>query len=78
MVRLLDGKSKSDLYFKTFVVGWKLPIKESVYLETDQKYRYRSIDAFVAAEDEAAKGLFDTEHLISQHVADDLKPRPAP
>jgi hypothetical protein len=78
MVRLLDSKSKADLYFKTFVVGWKLPIKESIYLETGTKYRYGSIDKFRASEDEAIQGLFEAERLISQRVGEDLKGRPAP
>jgi hypothetical protein len=72
MVRLLDSKTKADLYFKTFVVGWKLPIKESIYLETDPKFRYRSIDQLKAKEDEAITGIFEAERLISQHVGEDL------
>lgn len=72
IVRLLDAKSKADLYYKTFVVGWKLPIKESIYMETEKKYRYRSIEGFKASEDEAVEGLFEAEHLISQRVGDDL------
>jgi hypothetical protein len=72
MVRLLDSKTKADIYYKTFVVGWKLPIKESIYLETDEKYRYRSIDQFKASEDEAIEGLLEAEHLISQHVGEDI------
>jgi hypothetical protein len=76
MVRLLDAKTKSDLYYKTFVVGWKLPIKESIYLEADPKYRYRSIDQFRAREDEAIQGIFEAERLISQHVSEDLASHP--
>jgi hypothetical protein len=72
MVRLLDSKTKADIYRKTFVVGWKLPIKESIYLETDEKYRYRSIDTFRASEDEALEGLLEAEHLISKHVEEDI------
>jgi hypothetical protein len=72
MVRLLDSRTKADLYRKTFVVGWKLPIKESIYLETDEKYRYRSIDQFKASEDEAIEGLLEAEHLISKHVGEDI------
>jgi hypothetical protein len=78
MVRLIDSKTKSDIYFKTFVVGWKLPIKESIYLETNEKYRYRSIEQFKASEDEATQGLFEAEQLISQHVEKDLGSRPKP
>jgi hypothetical protein len=76
MVRLLDSKSKADLYFKTFVVGWKLPIKQSIYLETDPKFRYHSIDQFKATQDEAIQGIFEAERLISQHVKEDLAPPP--
>jgi len=77
-VRLLDARTKADIYFKTYVVGWKLHIKESIYLETDEKYRYRSIDKFKESEDEAIEGLFEAEHLISQHVAQDLGSTPTP
>jgi hypothetical protein len=72
MVRLLDSRTKADLYRKTFVVGWKLPIKESVYLETDEKYRYRSIEQFKASEDEAIDGLLEAEHLIAKQLGDDI------
>jgi hypothetical protein len=78
MVRLVEAKTKSDLYFKTFVVGWKLPLKDSIYLETDPKYRYRSIDQFKARQDEATQGVFEAEHLVAQHVTDDLAARPNP
>ena len=75
-VRLLDSKTKSDIYYKTFVFGWKLSIKDSIYLETDPKYRYRSIDQFKASEDEAVQRLRPAEFLISQHVEEDLGSRP--
>lgn len=72
MVRLLNSKTKADIYRKTFVVGWKLPIRGSIYLETDEKYRYRTIDQFKASEDEAIEGLLEAERLISKHVGDDI------
>jgi hypothetical protein len=76
-VRLLDAKSKADLYYKTFVLGWKLPIKQSVYLETGEGYRYRSIDAFVAAEGEAVQGLLGAQRIVAKRVGADLGSGPA-
>ena len=74
-VRLLDAKTKKDIYYKTIVVGWKMRIKESIYLEADEKYRYESFDLFVAKEDEAAAGLLDCERLVAKQVGSDLKVR---
>jgi len=71
-VRLLDAKTKADLYYKTFVIGWKLPMKESVYLESDGKFRYKSIGEFTAHEDEAVEGLFETQQLVARKIKTDL------
>lgn len=71
-VRLLDAKTKTDLYYKTFVIGWKLPMKESIYLETDDEFRYKSIEEFTIHEDEAVQGLFAAQKLVAQKIKTDL------
>ena len=76
-VRMLDAKTKADIYFKTFVIGWKLPMKQSVYLETDERYRYKSIDAFVSSRGwRALRGLLEAESLVAQRVQADLAAQP--
>ena len=71
-VRLLDAKTKADIYYKTFVIGWKLPMKESVYLETDGRFRYKSIGEFASHEEEAVQGLFEAQQLVARKIKTDL------
>lgn len=71
-VRLLNAKTKADLYYKTFVIGWKLPMKESVYLETDEKFRYKSIGEFTSHEEEAVQGLFEAQGVVARKIKMDL------
>jgi hypothetical protein len=71
-VRLLDAQTKKDLYFKTFVVGWKMKIDNVVYLPADPKYKYGSFDAVMSHVPEAMAGLEDCSRLIAKQVGRDL------
>ena len=74
-VRLIDAKSKIDLYYKTVWIGHKLPIKNIVYLDPNPKYRYGSFDALMQAEEEAVAGLMDSQAAVASEIGDELRPR---
>jgi len=73
--RLLDAKTKSDIYYKSFCVGWKMKIKNAVMLPADAKYRYGSFDELMAHATEAATGLVSCEEITANRIGLDLKMR---
>jgi hypothetical protein len=73
--RLLDAKTKKDIYFKTFCVGYKMKIENVVALPADPKYRYGSFDDLMAHTDDAAAGLVNCEEMVAKQIGSDLKVR---
>ena len=71
--RLLDAKTKKDLYFKTFCVGYKMKIENAVMLPADPKYRYKSFDDIMAHTSDAAAGLVNCEEITAKQIGLDLK-----
>ena len=43
--RLLDTATRKELYFKTFVMGWKMKIENAVFLPADPKANFKSLDS---------------------------------
>jgi hypothetical protein len=70
---LLDATSKHELYFKTFVVGWKMKIDNAVFLSPDPKFQFGSFDDLIAQAPLAASGLNHCNELAAQKVGADLK-----
>ncbi len=73
--RLLDAKTKKDIYFKTFCVGYKMKIENAVMLPADPKYRYKSFDDLMAHTSDAAAGLVNCEEIAAKQIGLDLKVR---
>jgi hypothetical protein len=73
--RLLDAKTKKDIYFKTFCVGYKMKIENAVMLPADPKYRYSSFDDLMAHTSDAAAGLVNCEEITAKQIGLDLKVR---
>jgi len=73
--RLLDAKTKKDIYFKTFCVGYKMKIENVVPLPADPKYRYGSFDDLMAHTGDAAAGLVDCGEIVAKRIGADLKIR---
>lgn len=72
-VRLLDAKSKKDLYYKTFFAGFEdKMVKNIVYVPVDAKYQYKSFDMLTSAFGESVQGLKDSEGAIATYVGKDM------
>jgi len=74
--RLLDAKTKKDIYFKTFCVGYKMKIENVVQLPAGPKYRYDSFDDLMAHTNDAAAGLVDCAEIVAKRIGSDLKAKP--
>lgn len=74
-VRLVDATSKQDLYFKSFMLGWKMKIENAVSLSVDQEFRYNSFDDLMARAPHAIAGLVRSCEIVSLQVGEDLRPR---
>jgi hypothetical protein len=55
--RVVDTRSRQDLYFKTFSCGWKLSNDSIVHVKSSPRYDYASYDALVQDLDAPAAGL---------------------
>jgi len=73
--RLLDAKTKRDIYRKTFCIGYKAKVENAVFLPADPKYRYKSFDDIMANFSDATAGLIDCGQIAATQIAQDLKVR---
>jgi hypothetical protein len=71
--RLLEAKTKKDIYYKTFCVGYKMKIENAVMLPADGRYRYASFDDLMARVNDAIAGLVNCEEIAAKHIGQDLK-----
>jgi hypothetical protein len=71
--RLLDAKTKKDIYFKTFCVGYKMKIENAVMLPADTRFRFGSFDDLMAHAEEAVAGLVSCEELTANRIGWDLR-----
>ena len=71
--RLIDARTKKELYAKTFAVGVEPSTRDVVSVEADPKYRYRSFDALFAHKDEAVAGLLESAPKAAALLQADLK-----
>lgn len=72
-VRMLDSKSRKDLYFKTFFGGFKdKMIKNIVYVPADAKYQYKTFDMLTSSFADSVRGLQETEGAVASQVGRDL------
>lgn len=69
--RLLDSKSRQDMYFKTFACGWDIK-GNSVHVEADAKYRYGSFGTLIDQFDQSVAGLKDCEQAVVAAIGQDL------
>lgn len=71
-VRVLDPKSKSDLYFKTFACGYELRAENVVYVQAGLQYEYDSFENLTSNFDGSVAGLILCEHSIASLVGVDF------
>jgi hypothetical protein len=70
---LVDSKTKKDLYFKTFCVGYKPKIENAVMLPADTRFRFGSFDDLMARSDDAVAGIVSCEKLTADRIGWDLR-----
>lgn len=69
--RLLDSKSKQDMYFKTYACGWDIKAN-SIHVVADAKYRYGSFGTLIDQFDQSVAGLKDCEQAVVAAIGQDL------
>jgi len=69
---LVDAKADRKIYDKTLCVGYKMKVKNAVYLPADQKYRYDSFDDLLGHVKDAYQGLVQCGLAAARQVGVDL------
>lgn len=70
--RLLDAKTKRDLYFKTFSGGYEMKVENSIYIPADSRYQYQSFGELTSAFNESVRGLKESACTIADYITKDL------
>jgi hypothetical protein len=73
--RMIDARSRGDLYFKTFSSGYDVDVKNSVYILTGGGYRYGTFQELMGSAAESFQGLVDATETVAVHVGADLRRR---
>jgi hypothetical protein len=73
--RLLDSKSKADMYYKTFACGWDIKAN-SIHLQAEAKYHYGSFATLIDHFDDSVSGLKDCEQAVVAAIGQDLTKQP--
>lgn len=71
--RLMDAKTKKDIYFKTFAVGYEIKLKNAELLPADPKMRFSSFVELKSKKEEAIKDLLLCEEIAVKQIQTDLK-----
>jgi hypothetical protein len=75
-VRLVDAKSRKDLYFKTFRCGLTyFPAMGIVDVNSDPRFEYDFFEVLTAKVDESIVGIKACNHAIATQVAGDFARR---
>ncbi|WP_419687668.1 hypothetical protein ACN22W_26435 [Burkholderia theae] len=69
--RMLDAKTKQDIYFKTYACGYDIKAN-SVHVESDAAYRYGSFGDLEKNFDKSVEGIKSCEQSISVMIGKDL------
>ncbi len=73
--KLVDARSRGDLYFKTFSAGCEPTAKNAVHVAGGERYRCGSFDELMASTQESADGLASATLAIVSHIQEDLARR---
>jgi hypothetical protein len=74
-VRLLDAKTKKDLYFKTFTCGYQPLADGIVHLNADPRFEYGAFDDLTSQVDQSISGLIACNRDIATQIAGDFARR---
>ncbi|KVO51917.1 hypothetical protein [Burkholderia stagnalis] len=69
--RMLDAKTKQDIYFKTFACGYDIK-SNSVHVESDVAYTYGSFGDLEKSFDKSVEGIKSCETSIATMIGQDL------
>ena len=75
--RILDAKTKQDLYFKTFACGYDIKAN-SVHIDSDFAYTYGSFSELEKNFDKSVEGIKSCEKSVADMIGQDLARSPAP
>ncbi|WP_175713630.1 hypothetical protein [Burkholderia ambifaria] len=75
--RILDAKTKQDIYFKTFACGYDIKAN-SVHVDSDFAYTYGSFSDLEKNFDKSVEGIKSCEKSVADMIGRDLARTPAP
>ena len=71
--RLVDPKTKTIIYQKTFNVGYEAKINNAIFLSLDPKYKFGNFDDLMSHIDLGIEALTSAEALVASQIASDIK-----
>ncbi|KVH12685.1 hypothetical protein SB394_10365 [Burkholderia sp. BCCIQ04A] len=74
--RILDAKTKQDLYYKTFACGYDVKAN-SVHIDSDFAYTYGSFSDLEKNFDKSVEGIKSCEKSVADMIGQDLARTPA-
>ena len=75
--RILDAKTKQDIYFKTFACGYDIKAN-SVHVDSDFAYTYGSFGDLEKNFDKSVEGIKSCEKSVADMIGRDLARTQAP
>ncbi|WP_175952231.1 hypothetical protein [Burkholderia sp. BCC0405] len=75
--RILDAKTKQDIYYKTFACGYDIKAN-SVHIDSDFAYTYGSFSDLEKNFDKSVEGIKSCEKSVADMIGQDLARTPAP
>ncbi|AOK07064.1 hypothetical protein LGM90_16920 [Burkholderia sp. AU28942] len=74
--RILDAKTKQDIYYKTFACGYDIKAN-SVHIDSDFAYTYGSFSDLEKNFDKSVEGIKSCEKSVADMIGQDLARTPA-
>ncbi|MGU7811382.1 hypothetical protein [Burkholderia sp. AW49-1] len=75
--RILDAKTKQDIYYKTFACGYDIK-SNSVHIDSDFAYTYGSFSDLEKNFDKSVEGIKSCEKSVADMIGQDLARTPTP
>jgi hypothetical protein len=70
--RLLDARTKKELYFRMYTGGYEWPVENAVNIPAADKYQYQSFSSLMENIDQAFEGILESQRSIAARIAKDL------
>ena len=72
--RLIDSKSKADLYLRTLAGGWTSEQENVTNVACGEQYRYSNFDELTKNSQQSVEGLRNCTQQIVARIAEDITP----